>query len=153
MSGSNSRSARPTCPPSRKARPVSITARAFAEKADGKVVFISPLVDKDSRSARVVAEIRQRRRHMAAGFVRHCGDAIGEQPVSLAVPTNAIQTISNEKVVFVRTAEGFEKRRDHAAAATIAPTEVVTGLKSGDTIAVTNTFLLKAELLKASAED
>jgi hypothetical protein len=31
--------------------------------------------------------------------------------------------------------------------------EVLTGLQSGETIAVSNTFLLKAELLKSSAED
>jgi cobalt-zinc-cadmium efflux system membrane fusion protein len=31
--------------------------------------------------------------------------------------------------------------------------EVLTGLKAGETIAVTNTFLLKAEFLKSSAED
>jgi hypothetical protein len=32
-------------------------------------------------------------------------------------------------------------------------TEIVKGLEAGEKIAVTNTFLLKAELLKSSAED
>ena len=36
---------------------VSITTRGIKEKVDGKIVFISPLLDKDTRSARVVAEI------------------------------------------------------------------------------------------------
>ena len=44
-------------PAVKEGQPVSITARAVVEKADGKVVFISPLVEKDSRSARVVAEV------------------------------------------------------------------------------------------------
>src|SRR4051812_46376096 len=35
----------------------TITTRGIKEKVDGKIVFISPLLDKDTRSARVVAEI------------------------------------------------------------------------------------------------
>src|SRR5262249_3527887 len=36
---------------------VTVTARGANESASGKIVFISPLLDKDSRSARVVTEI------------------------------------------------------------------------------------------------
>jgi cobalt-zinc-cadmium efflux system membrane fusion protein len=79
--------------------------------------------------------------------------ATGEQPVSITVPTNAIQTIGAGKAVFVRTAEGFEKRAVVIGRSDDRLAEVLTGLKAGETIAVTNTFLLKAELLKSSAED
>jgi len=138
-------------PAVKEGQPVSIAARAVVEKADGKVVFISPLVEKDSRSARVVAEVFNG--VWRPGSFVTATIATGEQPVSLAVPTSAIQTIGNEKVVFVRTAGGFEKRAVATGRGDDRSTEVVTGLKSGETIAVTNTFLLKAELLKTSAED
>ena len=36
--------------------------------------------------------------------------AIEQQPASLVVPASAVQTIDNDKIVFVRTPEGFEKR-------------------------------------------
>jgi cobalt-zinc-cadmium efflux system membrane fusion protein len=140
-------------PAVKEGQPVSIAARAVVEKADGKVVFISPLVEKDSRSARVVAEVFNGDGIWRPGSFVTATIATGEQPVSLAVPTSAIQTIGNEKVVFVRTAGGFEKRAVATGRGDDRSTEVVTGLKSGETIAVTNTFLLKAELLKTSAED
>ena len=37
---------------------VKISARGLSETTTGKIVFVSPLVDKDTRTARVVAEIQ-----------------------------------------------------------------------------------------------
>ena len=78
------------------------------------------------------------------------------EPVDLAltvIPTSAVQTIDNEKVVFVRTPEGFERHPVGLGRNDDRLVEVVTGLRSGEVIAVTNTFSLKAELMKALAED
>jgi membrane fusion protein, heavy metal efflux system len=79
--------------------------------------------------------------------------AIEEQAVPLVIPTTAIQTIESEKDVFVRTPEGFERRQVALGRNDDRLAEVVTGLQSGESIAVTNTFSLKAELMKALAED
>jgi cobalt-zinc-cadmium efflux system membrane fusion protein len=140
-------------PAVREGQPVSIAARGIAEKADGKVVFITPLVDKESRSARVVAEVANEGGVWRPGSFVTAAVATGEQTVSVAVPTNAIQTIGTGKAVFVRTAEGFEKRAVVTGRSDDRLAEVLTGLKAGETIAVTNTFLLKAEFLKSSAEE
>lgn len=134
-------------------QPVSITARAIADKAEGKVVFISPLVEKESRSARLVTEVANGDGVWRPGSFVTAAIAIGEQPVALAVPASALQTIDNEKIVFVRTPEGFEKRPVTLGRTDDRMAEVVSGLESGETIAVSNTFVLKAELLKSSAED
>jgi cobalt-zinc-cadmium efflux system membrane fusion protein len=140
-------------PAIKEGQPVSIAARGIAEKAGGKVVFITPLVDKDSRAARVVADVTNESGIWRPGSFVTAAVATAEQPVSVAVPTNAIQTIGAAKAVFVRTAEGFEKRVVVTGRSDDRLAEVLTGLKAGETIAVTNTFLLKAELLKSSAED
>jgi membrane fusion protein, heavy metal efflux system len=140
-------------PAVREGQPMSIAARGIVEKADGKVVFITPVVDKESRSARVVAEIANESGVWRPGSFVTAAVATSEQPVSVAVPTNAIQTIGTGKAVFVRTAEGFEKRVVVTGRSDDRLAEVLTGLKAGETIAVTNTFLLKAEFLKSSAED
>jgi cobalt-zinc-cadmium efflux system membrane fusion protein len=140
-------------PAVKEGQPVSIAARGIAEKANGKVVLITPLVDKDSRAARVVAEIANESGVWRPGSFVTAAVATAEQPVSVAVPITAIQTIGTEKAVFARTAEGFEKRAVVTGRSDDRLVEVMTGLKAGETIAVTNTFLLKAELLKSSAED
>jgi cobalt-zinc-cadmium efflux system membrane fusion protein len=140
-------------PAVKEGQPVSIAARGIAEKAEGKVMFITPLVDKESRAARVVAEIANESGAWRPGSFVTAAVATGEQAVSIAVPTNAIQTIGAGKAVFVRTTEGFEKRAVVTGRSDDRLAEVLTGLKAGETIAVTNTFLLKAEFLKSSAED
>jgi cobalt-zinc-cadmium efflux system membrane fusion protein len=134
-------------------QPVSLTARAIIDKAVGKVVFISPLVDKESRSTRVVTEVANSDGVWRPGAFVTAAIAVGEQPIALAVPVSAVQTIGNEKIVFVRVPEGFEKRPVTLGRNDERMAEVVSGLEAGETIAVSNTFVLKAELLKSSAED
>jgi cobalt-zinc-cadmium efflux system membrane fusion protein len=131
----------------------TITTRGIKEKADGKIVFISPLLDKETRSARVVAEIANSEGVWRPGSFVTAAIAVEEQPVPLVVPTTAIQTIGGEKVVFVRTSDGFEKRLVVAGRGDDRFTEITAGLQPGETIAATNTFPLKAEFMKGGAED
>ncbi len=79
--------------------------------------------------------------------------SIEEQPVPVVVPTSAIQTIDRNKVVFVRKPEGFERRQVVLGRNDERLAEVVTGLQSGEIVATTNTFSLKAELMKVMVED
>jgi cobalt-zinc-cadmium efflux system membrane fusion protein len=140
-------------PAIKEGQPVSISTRAVTEKAEGKIVFISPPLDKETRSARVVAEIANGDGVWRPGSFVTAAIAIEQQPVPSVIPTSAIQTIDNEKIVFVRTPEGFEKRQLGWGREDGRFVEVVTGLRSGEVIAATNTFPLKAQLLKALAEE
>src|SRR5262249_21869889 len=45
-------------PAIKEGQPVSISTRAVTEKAEGKIVFISPLLDKETRSARPARSLR-----------------------------------------------------------------------------------------------
>ena len=71
----------------------------------------------------------------------------------MRVPKAAVQTITGEKVVFVRTSDGFEKREIELGRSNDDSYEIVSGLKPGEEIAIANTFLLKAELGKAASGD
>jgi cobalt-zinc-cadmium efflux system membrane fusion protein len=140
-------------PAIKEGQPVSVAARGIPAKADGTIVFISPMLDKETRSARIVAEIGNSDGVWRPGSFVTAGIAVEEQSVSLAAPTSAIQTMGDAQVTFVRTSEGFQKRPVIVGQSDGRIVEVVSGLRHGDTIAVSNTFLLKAELLKALAED
>jgi len=137
----------------REGQSVTVSARNIAGKAEGKVVFISPMMDKETRSARVTAEIANPDSIWRAGSFVTGAIAFEQKSVSLAVPTTAIQTMGSEQVVFVRTPEGFAKRPLVLGRSDDRIIEVVSGLRPGEIIAVSNTFALKAELLKALAED
>ncbi|MFM9597880.1 efflux transporter periplasmic adaptor subunit, partial [Streptomyces scabiei] len=73
--------------------------------------------------------------------------------VAVTVPVGAVQTIEGRKVVFVRTADGFEKRDVVLGPRDGGIVEIVSGLAAGETIATSNTFSLKAELAKPGDED
>ncbi len=140
-------------PTIKEGQPVSISARTIMEKVDGKIVFISPLLDKETRSAHVIAEIANGDGVWRPGSFVTAAIVVEEQAVPFVIPPSAVQTIDNEKVVFVRTPQGFERRQVGLGRNDDRFAEVVTWLRSGEVIAVTNTFSLKAELMKALAED
>jgi cobalt-zinc-cadmium efflux system membrane fusion protein len=132
---------------------LSVAVRGRTETVKGRVTFIGPMLDKDTRSARVIADIDNQDGVWRPGSFVTAAVAVEGQSVPIAVPVAALQTMDGGPVVFVRTPEGFQKRpvvpgrRDEQAV------EVVSGLSLGETIAVSNTFLLKAEMLKGPAED
>ena len=118
---------------------------------DGRIIFISPLVHPDTRSARVISEIANADFFWRPGAVVTAAIAIKEDPVDVRVPRTALQTIGGEQVVFVRTSAGFQKRTVTTGGSDAMAVEITSGLTAGEQIAVKNTFLLKAELGKSDA--
>jgi cobalt-zinc-cadmium efflux system membrane fusion protein len=140
-------------PSIREGQSVTVTARGVAQKAEGNIIFISPVLEKDTRSARVVAALPNAEGVWRPGSFVTAAIAVEEQAVPLAVPTSAIQTVGGEPVIFVRAPEGFDKRTVVLGRRDARLAEVVSGLRAGEQVAVANTFALKAEALKGLAED
>jgi cobalt-zinc-cadmium efflux system membrane fusion protein len=137
----------------REGQPVKISARGLPETTVGRIVFVSPLVDKDTRTARVVAEIPNAEGTWRPGSFVTAAIALNERTVPVVTPTTAIQKLEGRPVVFVRTKDGFEKRDIVLGQQDDQAIEIVSGLAGGETIAATNTFSLKAELSKPRDED
>ena len=75
----------------------------------------------------------------------------GEPRAVLAVPAAAVQEIEGRPLVFVRTPVGGFERRDVVTGPEAEGwIEVRSGLREGETIATTGSFLLKSELLKGA---
>jgi membrane fusion protein, heavy metal efflux system len=132
---------------------VSIAAHGLSKRAVGKIVFIGPMLDQETHSARVVAEIANPDGNWRPGSLVQAAVAIEERAAALTVPASAVQTIGKTRVVFVRTQDGVEKRAVTLGDGDDRLFEVLSGVREGETIAVGNTFVLKAELLKSPAED
>ena len=121
-------------------------------RGEGRIVFLSPVLDLETRSARAVVEVpNQDGAFRPGGFVT-AEVATEEQRVEVLVPRGAVQEIGGESAVFVRTPEGFERREVVLGRGDQEGVEVVFGLDPGERYAATNTFVLKAELGKAEAE-
>jgi len=132
---------------------VAIAGRNAEQRAEGRVIFISPLLDKDTRTARVVAEIDNHSGRWRPGSFVTATLVSDARPVALAVPVSALQSIGGQRVVFVRTPDGFEKRPVAIGHTDEQIAEVTSGLQPAEAVAATNTFRLKSELLKGGVED
>jgi membrane fusion protein, heavy metal efflux system len=120
---------------------------------DGRIIFISPLVDPNTRSARVVAEMDNKAMLWRPGGVATASIVNKQDSVDVRVLRDALQTIGGERVVFVRTPNGFQRRAVTIGRSDEHAVEITSGLSAGEQIAVNNTFLLKAELGKGETEE
>ncbi len=121
------------------------------KRGEGRIIFISPLVDQNTRSARVIAEAGNKTMIWRPGAAVTAGIVSKEELVEVRIPRVALQTIGGDRVVFVRTPNGFQKRAVTVGRSDEQALEITSGLSAGEQIAVKNTFLLKAELGKAEA--
>lgn len=76
----------------------------------------------------------------------------GETTGGLTVPTESVQTVDGNTVVFVQVPNGFQARPVLAGRQAGGRTEILRGLTGAERVAGTNAFLLKAELAKGEAE-
>lgn len=120
-------------------------------RATGRVIFVSPVLNPETRSARVIAELPNPDGRWRPGAFVSADIVTARDAVPAMVPRQAIQTIESEQVVFVRTDEGFRRQDIKTGRTDETSVEVTAGVSKGDVIAIKNTFLLKAELGKAGA--
>jgi cobalt-zinc-cadmium efflux system membrane fusion protein len=134
----------------REGQGVTIFAPGGRE-ARGRIVFIGPVLNQDTRSARVLASFPNPEfLWRPGGYVSAMIDlTVG--PVAVRIPRGAIQMIEGKPSVFVRTEKGFDRRPVTLGNGDGDTIEILNGLTEGERIATTNTFLLKAELGKAEA--
>jgi membrane fusion protein, heavy metal efflux system len=130
---------------------VILSGREPGKRGEGRIIFVSPLVDPNTRSARVIGELDNKTMIWRPGAAITANIMVKEEHVEVLVPHAAIQTIGGERVLFVRTPNGFEKRVITTGRSDDQAAEVTSGLSAGEEIAVKNSFLLKAELGKGEA--
>jgi cobalt-zinc-cadmium efflux system membrane fusion protein len=131
---------------------ITIAAGTRVEPSPAKIMFVSPLLDKDTRAARVVASVDNAALKWRPGSFITAEIPTDATPAAMVVPKTALQYLKGDTVVFVRTANGFEARKVSIGGEDARLAEVTAGLAAGERIATTNTFTLKADLGKAEAE-
>lgn len=121
-------------------------------KTEGKLIFISPAIDAETRAAKAIIELDNKEGSWRPGEFANAAIATSAQETGLIIPKDALQNLDGKPTAFVRTAEGFEKRAVTTGREDSRMIEVLSGLKAGETIAISGTFTLKAEFGKAEAE-
>ena len=114
---------------------------------ESRVRAITPGLGGETRSATAVLDVRGSLQPGLPVRVRLMPSR-AEATDAIVVPEESLQTLEGKDIVFVRTPEGFRARPVTVGRRSAGRVEIVSGLKSGEIIATTNAFLLKAELGK-----
>lgn len=116
------------------------------------IMFISPLLDKDTRLARVVASVDNSAHILRPGMFVTADIPLQQVQADVVVPKTAVQSLDGQSAVFIRTPDGFQPRKIVTGREDSRSFEVTSGLSAGDEIATANTFVLKADLGKNAVE-
>jgi cobalt-zinc-cadmium efflux system membrane fusion protein len=123
---------------------------------EGRVRSATGVVDAQTRQTTIVITPGSGGSMVAPGQLVQArifatGDVSGKGS-NVAVPQDAVQTIGDSTVVFVRTRTGFKAQPIQIGSRSGGMVSIAAGLKAGTPIATTNAFLLKAELEKGTEE-
>lgn len=121
------------------------------DEIDGTVSFVGPVLGETTRMATARIVLANKDARLRPGMLATV-DLMGpEVQAPVTVPGDAIQTIHEHSVVFVRTKAGFAARDIVPGRSDGKRTEIVRGLEAGATVAAGGSFLLKADLGKNEA--
>jgi cobalt-zinc-cadmium efflux system membrane fusion protein len=112
---------------------------------EGKVAYISDVLDPQTRSARVRCEVANPKMELKTDMFASVELPTKLSKQALAVPSSALQQIEGKNVVFIRhSPTQFEKREVEKGVTVKNLTEIVSGLKPGEPIVTQGAFHLKS---------
>ena len=125
-------------------------------EADGELMKgrISHILPGSSESPAVLARVTLDNSdgRWSPGLLLQADIIIGQTEVALAVDNRAIQSFEDNPVVFVQEGATYESRTVELGRKDAEQTEVLSGLEPGELYVVENSYLIKADLEKSSAE-
>jgi cobalt-zinc-cadmium efflux system membrane fusion protein len=131
--------------------PARVSVGAQPDEIEGKVAFVGPVLGEATRMATVRIVLPNPGGRLRPGMLASV-DLMGQAldaPVTVA--NEALQTIHEHKVVFVRSAGGFRAQDVVTGRSDGRRTEIVSGLAAGTAHAVAGSYVLKADLGKRDA--
>jgi cobalt-zinc-cadmium efflux system membrane fusion protein len=145
--------AAPQLPDVRMGAPVVVRATAFDSEAEGRIAYVGALIGAQTRTAPARVALANPQGVWRPGLFVDVAVLAGESPVPIAVDAKAIQRPDGkESVVFVPAEGGYRAQVVELGATDGKTTEVKSGLQAGQTYVKQGSFMLRAELGKASAE-
>lgn len=135
----------------RSGQTVRVRTADSGTSGDGAIIYVAPVGTSASqtRNARVLLENKDNQ--WAPGLYVAAEVILGENSVPVAIKSAAIQNLNDADTVFVRNEKGFEPRTVKIGRSDGDNSEVLEGLRAGESYATKNSFVLKAEMGKGEA--
>ena len=132
---------------------VLVRATAFDAKATGTVAFVGALVGEQTRMARARIVLANPQGAWRPGLFVNVEVSSANLQVPVAVESEAIQTLGNRQVVFVREEKRFLPRSVKLGISDGKYIEVLEGLPPGTRYAAQGSYIIKSELTKMTSEE
>ena len=136
----------------REGQMIEVMIPSESKGSPAQLIYVSPIVADETITAKAVAQLNNPEGKWRPGVFVKVNIATEKSSSPLVVVNEAIQSGEGKDFVFVVVPEGFERRFVKLGRSDNQFTEIVSGLNSGENYVANQTFLLKAELGKNSAE-
>ncbi len=114
---------------------------------EGKVAYISDVLDPQTRTARVRCEVANSDLRLKTDMFANIELPTKFSKQAIAVPASALQEVEGKNVVFIRRSQTqFEKREVEKGVTVNNQTEIISGLKPGEPVVTQGAFHLKSIL-------
>ncbi|WP_027016205.1 efflux RND transporter periplasmic adaptor subunit [Comamonas composti] len=131
----------------------TVRATAFDSSAQGEIAYVGALIGQETRTAPARITLANPQGLWRPGLFVNVELTASSQQVPLAVASEAVQRLEGQQaVVFVPVGQGFRAQSVRPGRTDGIHTEILEGLDSGQSYVAKGSFVLKAELGKASAE-
>lgn len=132
--------------------------RAIIELADGRTMrarvrAITPSLNGETRSATAVLDLIEGQVQPGLAVRVRLIPGRGGTTSAIAVPEEAVQSVSGRDVVFVQTSKGFQARPVTTGTRSGGRIEIVSGIDAGMSVVTKGAFLLKADLGKGAGDE
>ena len=134
---------------------VSIKVDAYPDRTfTGRITHVSDIIDPASRTAKVRCVVENRDGALKLDMFAKVVLGTAEERQALAVPSDAVQQVDNQSVVFTRqTATRFERRIVQIGRRSGDLVEILGGLEEGQMVVGKGSFYLKTALLRERIGD
>lgn len=128
-----------------------VEATAFDSRAEGTVSYVGSLVGQQSRAAKARVTLTNPDGVWRPGLFVNVTVLAGKEQVPVAVKPDALHTLEEKPVVFVRTDHGFLATPVLTGLRDAQAVQITKGIEAGTRYALDNSFVIKSELGKNSA--
>jgi cobalt-zinc-cadmium efflux system membrane fusion protein len=136
----------------RAGQTVTLTVDGLGERTfTGPITYIAPEIDPTTRTAHARVPLANPDGALRANMFASARIAVGAAQARVRVPRAAVQHAKGAALVFVRIADDqYETRRVTIGTSDGERVEITKGLRAGEVVVTTGSFLLKTETLKDS---
>lgn len=131
---------------------VLVKASAFDSTSSGTIAYVSSLLGEQTRTAKARVTLANPQGTWRPGLFVNVEIIASEVRVPIAVASDAVHSINDKTIVFVKIDQGFIAQEVTTGRSDAQTIEITKGLKAGAQYAAGGSFIVKSELGKASAE-